>query len=619
MCDYDIIFDIYKNSLDIDDEEKIKHMPQLLGHFYNYLNSIILVYSDEISEKEIENRKTNLITNINIIIDFYNRIETRKKPTIFEINYLLIDLMSLAIIILYSYIYVINNIKKVNLKTRFIKKIIPGRKFYTIKELLQITEKETDIIAKDKFLKKMIIEILYIIIKIPKEKIEEFNISHLYDYFKVYIFLKANAISIDQDIDSIINKFKINIINYPDEIITITQYEGICWFTAFLTCICYSDANRKIFYDKVSPIAKGYIEEYISTNNIISIDNDYERELFILYKYNINNSTNISEKLFIIFVYIIIKYISIDKKKYTDYNEKNLNLIKLFIKDSPISILRKLYEVYIINPKSYNDSNYNYFKVLNKKNTEIYKSDNKFFAMHRDKYNFINIFYDILNIKTLFTIKYTNNYYIFNDKKIVEDPDIILIYRYTSAIYNTKITKYNIDELIKSYELDYILFLSDKNTPLKNKLTSFEGHVVCAITYNKDEYYYDSRNLIKIPDSDIFRNPCPLIKKEWKNKNIGGFCLKECFYSKFNEKSKISKIIKNSTDDMCYKYDDNYIMCYVKKQSELSGGTNEKLTSTNTKINIVIDNKKIQRTVYINNNGIKVIKYNNKLINIYNK
>ena len=80
--------------------------------------------------------------------------------------------------------------------------------------------------------------------------------------------------------------------------------------------------------------------------------------------------------------------------------------------------------------------------------------------------------------------------------------------------------------------------------------------------------------------------PCPLIKQKWKNKNIGRFCLKECFYSKFNEKSKISKIIKNSTDDMCYKYDDNYIMCYVKK-SLLVGGTNEKLTSTNTKINII--------------------------------
>ena len=57
MCDYDIIFDIYKNSSDITDEVKIKHMPQLLGHFYNYLNSIILVYSDEISINEIKKKK----------------------------------------------------------------------------------------------------------------------------------------------------------------------------------------------------------------------------------------------------------------------------------------------------------------------------------------------------------------------------------------------------------------------------------------------------------------------------------------------------------------------------------------------------------------------------------
>jgi hypothetical protein len=33
MCDYNIIFDIYNNSLEISDDDKIKHMPQLLGHF----------------------------------------------------------------------------------------------------------------------------------------------------------------------------------------------------------------------------------------------------------------------------------------------------------------------------------------------------------------------------------------------------------------------------------------------------------------------------------------------------------------------------------------------------------------------------------------------------------
>ena len=53
MCDYDIIFDIYNSTVNLTDDEKIKHMPQLLGHFYNYLNSLILVLNDTITKKEI--------------------------------------------------------------------------------------------------------------------------------------------------------------------------------------------------------------------------------------------------------------------------------------------------------------------------------------------------------------------------------------------------------------------------------------------------------------------------------------------------------------------------------------------------------------------------------------
>jgi len=61
------------------------------------------------------------------------------------------------------------------------------------------------------------------------------------------------------------------------------------------------------------------------------------------------------------------------------------------------------------------------------------------------------------------------------------------------------------------------------------------------------------------------------------------------------------------------------MLCKKKIPEIKAGGNNEKLISTNIKINIVINNKKIQRKIYINNDGIKVIKYNNKLIKIYYK
>ena len=36
--------------------------------------------------------------------------------------------------------------------------------------------------------------------------------------------------------------------------VTIPQYEGICWFIAYLTCICYSDNSKKLLSSKLQNI-----------------------------------------------------------------------------------------------------------------------------------------------------------------------------------------------------------------------------------------------------------------------------------------------------------------------------------------------------------------------------
>ena len=141
MCDYNIIFDIYNENLQIIDDDKIKHMPQLLGHFYNYLNSLILVLNDKITKKEIINRKESLLKNINIILDFYIKIDINKKISNFHINYLFIDLMTLAIIILYSYIHVVDSFNNVSSKmtmTMVLKNLLKTK--YTIKDLFTIKD-----------------------------------------------------------------------------------------------------------------------------------------------------------------------------------------------------------------------------------------------------------------------------------------------------------------------------------------------------------------------------------------------------------------------------------------------------------------------------------------------
>ena len=226
MCDYNIIFDIYNNSSHITDDDKIKHMPQLLGHFYKYLNSLILVLNDKITKKEIINRKDSLLKNINIILNFYKYNDENKIISNFHINYLFIDLMTLAIIILYSYIHVENSLDNVSsTKLSFFNRYFKPK--YSIKKIFKIKKK--DAIEKDDFLKE--------------------NIYNKYN-------------TLYNDIKQIIEQIKPFYEIKPSEIITISQYEGICWFTAFLTCICYSDANRKIIYNKINKDISEYLLQH---------------------------------------------------------------------------------------------------------------------------------------------------------------------------------------------------------------------------------------------------------------------------------------------------------------------------------------------------------------------
>jgi hypothetical protein len=140
MCDYNIIFDIYNNSSQITDDDKIKHMPQLLGHFYKYLNDRILILNDKITKKEIINRKDSLLKNINIILNFYKYNDENKIISNFHINYLFIDLMTLAIIILYSYIHVEKSLDNVSsTKLSFFNSYFKPN--YSIKKIFKIKKK----------------------------------------------------------------------------------------------------------------------------------------------------------------------------------------------------------------------------------------------------------------------------------------------------------------------------------------------------------------------------------------------------------------------------------------------------------------------------------------------
>jgi len=473
---------------------------------------------------------------------------------------------------------------------------------------------------KDSFFRDIIIEILT---KIGYTKPDMKNDPSLYTILKERIYGEIYIIdNLYDEIKKIITEIEPLTIDENDmnnEIITIMQYEGICWFIAFLTCICYSDLNRQIVYDNIN------IEDFKDYDIRFNSNNDL---ILLADVNNILDNMNIRyDEMFKIFVYIIIKYISNDSKTYNDYSSDILVKLKDIIKNFPIKIIEKIKNAYINKEiLNYTKSDYNFLK--NKKRDE----DN--YGIDIRQQNFYKIFYKILDIKIYFLIKDSNFYYNFNDDDDVNDnsPDIFLISYMNNIdkIFKTSLTRFgkeikiiNNDTLTFNsinYKLDYIIFINAYDTPKNIYKKNNNGHAVSAITHKNNEYLYDSRYPIF---SDYFMRhniSCPLIKQTWKKKIMNNytFCLKKCFYTEINIDDKISKIIKNSSDDMCYKYTNNYTCCYVKENSVMSGGTNEKLKSTNTKINIVINNKKIQRTVYINKNGIKVIKYNNNIVKIYN-
>ena len=122
-------------------------------------------------------------------------------------------------------------------------------KKYTIKNIININNDINT--EQDSFFRHIIIEILKKI-KLNHHLIVKYK-SSLYDLLKKTIYnIKINIDDLYDEIKNIINDIKIFNNIKPDEIITIIQYEGICWFTAFLTCICYSDLNRQIVYNKIS-------------------------------------------------------------------------------------------------------------------------------------------------------------------------------------------------------------------------------------------------------------------------------------------------------------------------------------------------------------------------------
>jgi hypothetical protein len=108
--------------------------------------------------------------------------------------------------------------------------------------------------------------------------------------------------------------------------VTIPQYEGICWFIAYLTCICYSDNSKKLLSSKL---------QNIEMKSIIERDYDMSDPNIQFIKFVNNILTNITSKF--------IKYENLDS--ISDDSNFKCNLYKT-LQSEPFDLLQNMYYKY---------------------------------------------------------------------------------------------------------------------------------------------------------------------------------------------------------------------------------------------------------------------------------
>lgn len=223
-------------------------LSEMIGNFEEYLSSIIININSDIFEKMYNNNsdavsdysfktlKKNLEKYMDIICNKFIKMFIDHNST--DIYAKFIELLIMATIKLYEFIYIINE-----------SKTIPANTFNSNH-------------ATSNFF-KFIITKYFEQISSFLEREMKVDITELYRYL-----MHNTQISFFSDDYIILNKY-INYIkkiidmnnrstNYIDNYITIPQYEGICWFTSFLTGICYSDKNKQLLLKKFSENQANY-------------------------------------------------------------------------------------------------------------------------------------------------------------------------------------------------------------------------------------------------------------------------------------------------------------------------------------------------------------------------
>ena len=611
MFNYDNYFNKYSKVY----KSNINNVPKILIKFKKYLDTIYLNISEFKPNTNYDNIIKTLKKYMNIIYNYHDKISISQLENNIDVNYHFMDTMTTSIIILYSYIFFNNkrNIIKNKKDTTFtfiMHKIL--MKYYAAISC-PITKKTLykfkNIIYNNKSkLKSNIIDFINKISKFNKIKPSEKRFFTIPKYTSICWFISfiVGICYSDKNKELLIKKFNSNKKNYKkDEPIINLSANQI--FTTLIYRIIKEITEVRKRYDQIDKKTMNELNIYLKETPIkflIKLLNEY---------YNNPNKGDYSNEYNIIEDYINCMQFNLTKK----YFMKKLQIINNKIKEKGNNndiIIKKILKLRAIYPY-----NYYYFNDLLKMYKKIFIlyvkgnilltiriRDMKSISIDKFKkitginykplaidnfkklgnfglvnYNHLifKLLYKFLNINCLYLVKANNKFYTYENNDNIPDiiPDIILIDIDIDIINNTKAIITEIIDKIKyestdiiyynghKYAIDYILYSSDQDNSWNNS-----GHMIVALNYNNEEYFYDSRLFIDkyIHKNKTFRYSCPLLKKKWKKDFASKktkFCIKKCFDTNLNNKSKIHNDFKNTTDDnICYTFNDEIICCYVK-------------------------------------------------------
>jgi len=342
-----------------------------------------------------------------------------------------------------------------------------------------------------------------------------------------------------------------------ENVITIPQTEGTCWFNAILMAIFYSQHSRKLLYHHF----EGKEDKFSRIMNDIVKHNYIKSEQSIKY-FEFMKPQN------------ILKYM--DKEFYQTFKRKKQYGFyeELFLPFFLKSLNKNVLDIIIYN---YDSTSYyaNYYSLMNTYGTP------ENFTIDVSRWSGI-------------------------ESKDIQDPEYILVHKcyleseqnnvYTNLFYDKDITPPEIKQKLnlKNYGID-ITGLKDLNNEIfynGNKyvldsalLSNYNGeetdigHAIAGITCKNNRYVYNgwirTTNDPVMPKNNDRLLPCELMKFDWDVKKNEKFCLNR-------EICKLDKITQ--PEDLCFSFNKlgKSTLIYVKDTSSI------KSVDTNLSVSSVI-------------------------------